>query len=245
MRLSPKTGLDPTIEVKPITETHTINEDEVIGLYTFEKMTLRMVAEEMGTDHHRIKRILVKNGIEITRKDRIRKPMTDEHKAKISKATKGRTPWSKGKKMSKEAKLKNMVAHIKYDVDLEFYQQFDDIEKLKCLNKMLTRDRVSKHFDTQKYKSFITKFYNDEQFNAVYQKWIDSNGDKWAAPSLDHIHPISKGGGYELDNLQILTWFENRTKSDMTNDEWQEFKLKTKTTSTYFIGVDKEVNSIV
>lgn len=212
-----------------------MNEHKIIELYTIEKMTLRMIAEDMGTNHHRIKRILVKNGVEITQKDRIRKPFTDEHKAKISKSTKGRKVWSEGKKMSKEHVFKNMIAHIKYDVDLEFYQQFEDIEKIKCLNKMLKRCRVSKRFDTKKYKSFITKFYNDEQFNAVYRKWIDSNGDRWASPSLDYIQPICKGGSYELNNLQVLTWFENRTKCDMTNDEWQEFKLKTKTTSTYFV----------
>ena len=82
--------------------------------------------------------------------------------------------------MTKEFILKNMVAHIKYDVDLEFYQQFNDIGKIKCLNRMITNPRVSKHFDTKKYKSFIMKFYNDEQFNAVYQKWIDSNEDRLA-----------------------------------------------------------------
>jgi len=212
-----------------------MNEHKIIELYTIEKMTLRMVAKEMGTNHHRIKRILVKNGVEITQKGRIRKPFTDEHKAKISKATKGRKVWSEGKKMTKEHVLKNMVAHIKYDVDLDFYQQFDDVEKIKCLNKMLTRDRVSKHFDTKKYKSFITKFYNDEQFNKVYDIWINSQEDKWAYPSLDHKQPISKGGNSDVENLQILTWFENRAKCDMTESEWERFKKETNTQSAYFV----------
>src|SRR5699024_11941823 len=162
--------------------------------------------------HHRIKRILVKNGVEITQKGRIRKPFTDEHKAKISKATKGRKVWSEGKKMNKEHVLKNMVAHIKYDVDFEFYQQFDDVEKIKCLNKMLTRDRVSKHLDTKKYKSFITKFYNDEKINAVQHKQVDSKRERCAAPSLDHIKPICKRRSNELGNLQVLTCFVNSAK---------------------------------
>ncbi len=75
-----------------------MNEHKIIELYTIEKMTLRMIAKEMGTDHHRIKRILVKNGVDITQKGRIRKPFTDEHKAKISKAAKGRNVCQKEKR---------------------------------------------------------------------------------------------------------------------------------------------------
>ena len=67
-----------------------MNEHKIIELYTIEKMTLRMIAEEMGTNHHRIKRILVKNGVGVTQKGRTTKPFTDGHKTKISKATKGR-----------------------------------------------------------------------------------------------------------------------------------------------------------
>lgn len=83
-----------------------MNERKIIQLYTTEKMTLRMIAKEMGINHHRIKRILVKNNVEITQKDRIRKPFTDEHKSKISKATKGRKVCAEGKKMPKEHVVK-------------------------------------------------------------------------------------------------------------------------------------------
>jgi hypothetical protein len=212
-----------------------MDEKEIIKLYTVDKMTLRMIAEMMNTNHHRIKRILVSHDIEITREGRKRKPFTEEHRKKISEATKGRKVWAEGKKMTREHVLKNMVAHIKYEVDVNFYEEFEEIEKLKCLNRMLVRDRINKYFNTEKYKEFIKKFYYDKQFNQVYQIWIESNKDKWAKPSLDHIQPISKGGTHDLDNMQILTWFENRTKCDMEQTEWEIFKQETNTKSTYFL----------
>lgn len=43
-------------------------------------------------------------------------------------------------------------------------------------------------------------------------------------PSLDHIVPKAKGGTNDLENLQFLSWFENRCKNDMTQDEWNILK---------------------
>jgi len=43
-------------------------------------------------------------------------------------------------------------------------------------------------------------------------------------PSLDHILPKSRGGSEELNNLQFLTWFENFSKRDMTQEEWELVK---------------------
>jgi hypothetical protein len=43
------------------------------------------------------------------------------------------------------------------------------------------------------------------------------------------------GGGWSLDNLCFLTWFENRAKADMSADEWAAFRRQTNTTSDLFI----------
>lgn len=56
-----------------------------------------------------------------------------------------------------------------------------------------------------------------------------------AKPSIDHIIPLSRGGTSKIDNLQILTVFENLAKRDMTMLEWNNFKYSTNTHSNYFI----------
>lgn len=42
---------------------------------------------------------------------------------------------------------------------------------------------------------------------------------------VDHIMPISRGGKHTLSNLQYLTYAENAQKADMTNEEWENYKL--------------------
>ena len=209
--------------------------NEIIRLYTVENLSLRGVAERMNSNHHRIKRILLSNGIVVTNTGKKRKPFTEEHKRKIGESSKGRQSSWKGQKHTTENRYKNMASHLKYDVTLEFLCQFE-IEKLKCLNKMIVKgERISKNFDTKIYMTYVTKFYNDPQFNRVFDIWISSGKDSLALPSLDHIIPLYRGGCNALDNLQVLTWFENRVKSTMTDEEWLEFKSKTDTQSKYFI----------
>lgn len=195
-----------------------MEEKKIIYEYTKNKKTLRMIARQFNTNHHKVKDILTKNNIIITQKNRIREPFTQEHKNKISLACKGRKGVWEGKKMPMHTRYLNMKHHLQWDVDVEWLEQFKDIERLKYLNKLLSRDRVSKNFNTEKYKEFIEKFYDNERFVKQFEIYITSK-NRYDRPSLDHIIPLSRGGNWDLDNLQIISWFENRAKCDMTQQE--------------------------
>ena len=119
----------------------------------------------------------------------------------------------------------NMAYHIRFDVTAEWLYQFKDFKKLQTLNDMITNRNGRFSVDTEWYKKFILKFYDDKSFNQVYKTWCEHNGNKWLKPSIDHIVPVSAGGSKDdLNNFQILTWFENRCKNDMTSDEWKYVK---------------------
>jgi len=157
---------------------------------------------------------------------------TKAHRKKISDSRKrlkenGWIPYNKGIKVSKELLYKNMKAHLKYDVSLDWLKQFEDIEKLKYLNHSIARERDYRGFDTEIYKQFIEKFYKDKKFNQLFSEWIKTK-DKWIKPSLDHIQAKAKGGTLLLDNLQFVSWLENRAKVDISQVEWDKIKKNIK-----------------
>ncbi len=175
-----------------------LNEEEIIRKYTVEFKALTNIAKDFNVNKNQIKNILKKYNIEIRN----------------------------SKKMPKSSLYKNMMSHLQWNVDLNFLIQFEDIDKLKFLNHVLTKDRTSVHFDTKLYKQFILKFYHDENFNKIYEDWIKENKNQYALPSLDHIIPLSKGGNWDLDNLQFLPWCVNRAKYSFSPEEWNYIKHK-------------------
>lgn len=112
---------------------------------------------------------------------------------------------------------------MKYDVTEEWIDGFENLDKLKYLNHSLSRKRDYEGFDTEMYMAYIEKFYNDEKFNFLFDKWLET-GDKYIKPSLDHIVPKSKGGALSLDNLRFISWFENKAKGDILLDDWLKMK---------------------
>ena len=148
-------------------------------------------------------------------KKKVNREFNEEHKRKISES-------NKGKKMSLQSRYKNMYNSLNYNVTLEWLMNFEDIDKLRFLNKLITTCRQEVLYED--YIKFIEFYYYDKRFNEMYNYWIKNGKEKNLKPSLDHIIPISQGGKSCFDNFQILTWFENRCKNDMTQEEWEKIK---------------------
>ena len=117
----------------------------------------------------------------------------------------------------------------------------DDFDKFLIVHKIL-KANTEKYYSNcpiEEYLNALTKIYYDNQFNSIYNFWKKQDKRStfydWAKPSLDHIILKSRGGTHKIDNLQILTVFENLAKRDMTQEEWVQFKKDTHTSSDYFI----------
>lgn len=140
-----------------------------------------------------------------------------------------------------DRKKQTFLSSTKMNIEEDFLSQFDDFDKFLFLHKQLTniKGKSVTDYDLEEYKKDILWFYNQIQFNLVYNFWKNSNKNNtyydWSKPSIDHIIPKSKGGKNNIENLHFVTVFENLAKRDMTWDEWIKFKKETNTTSDYFI----------
>ena len=61
-------------------------------------------------------------------------------------------------------------------------------------------------YTKQELKDFL---YNDENFAFLLNEWYKNNFESEIKPSVDRI---DNKKGYNLDNIQVMTWKENREK---------------------------------
>ena len=187
-----------------------INKNIIVKMYK-DGVSMRKIALSFNTNHKLISRILKKGNVET------REPLNLRNKKKFE--------------CDIERLYNNMATHLRFDVSTDWLMGFKDFEKLKTLNNAITNRSGRYAVSSEWYKEYILKFYYDSQFNDVYQKWV-TDKTKYKKPSLDHIEPKSKGGVNNLDNLQFLSWFENRCKNDMNSKEWNDLKQNI---NSYFI----------
>jgi hypothetical protein len=73
-------------------------------------------------------------------------------------------------------------------------------------------------------------FLDDPRFIAIFHYWINSGKKKNLKPSIDRIDPEKP---YSLDNIQMMTWGENRSKGDSES-------IKTRRTSVLMFSLSGE-----
>lgn len=197
--------------------------DEIAAAYEPGVTSLRALADRFGTNHHVVRRALQDAGIPIVKAKK--RPVSAESRRRMSEAKKGFRPAWLGKPVSRGQLYANMKSHLRFDVSIEWLSQFSDFEKLKMLNMAISH---SERFprETDWYHRYVEHFYYDQQFNYVYLAWIISDKDPWKRPSIDHIHPSSQGGLGDLENLQFLSWFENRCKNHLSQEVWSDLKSR-------------------
>lgn len=79
-------------------------------------------------------------------------------------------------------------------------------------SKQLERSRI-KGFPMPAYSLqwLHDTFLNDTKFKRLYAEWVKSGFNKWKKPSIDRINRLKP---YTKDNIQLLTWAENREKEN-------------------------------
>jgi hypothetical protein len=70
--------------------------------------------------------------------------------------------------------------------------------------------------------AFQDKFINDPDFLELYITWVRSNYETDLRPSVDRIDCFKS---YSFDNIQVMTWAENRAKAA---DEQKKHKARRK-----------------
>ena len=156
----------------------------ILDSYIAGETSLRDVATACNTDHHRVKRVLEKYKIPIVKAKR--KPFTQEHRENLSKAVMGKSSWAKGKKMPKESLYKNMATHLRFEVGWEWLSEYEDIEKLKFLNRSITnRDRrwekIEHSYKVMTGQGCITELTPKEYLKSEYDKGVY---DEFITPTL-------------------------------------------------------------
>lgn len=222
-----------------------LNIDEIVHLYVDEGMTTYEIAALCKVNKTSIARRLKKAGVEL-RSDKSDRKFSDEellilynekprslnelgHILGVQSRTVERRLNSLGieppkcdidDRITKRKRYMNMQHSSKWDIPLEWFLQFDDIDKLMFLN---TKTRITGrgyHVESaEQYKEFIEHFYHDQNFNDQYSTWKQT-GAREDMPSLDHIDPRTHGGDDSVENLAFVSWFENRAKNDLNLDDY-------------------------
>jgi hypothetical protein len=202
-------------------------ESKIIKCYKPGVTSLRDVAKICKTNHHRVKRVLDKYTIPIMRAI---KPRTKKYQNSLNIKNKYKSIEEEVNNKNitnRNIKLFKAMASKQKKISFKFLiANFNDYNKIKMLSDMCRSSGCCSKWGEKTLEEYYLKYYNDCKFNRLYKKYLDINGNlkKWYKPSIDHIIPRIKGGTDCLDNIEITTWFENKSKGKKDKTEWEFIK---------------------
>ena len=122
--------------------------DLIVELYE-KGDSMRSIADKLDTNHKLISRILKKSGVQTRRPKNLR--------------------GVKKFNCDIERNYNNMATHLRFDVSVEWLMKFNDFDKLKLLNNVITNRSCRWDVSSEWYMSYIERFYDDDQFNKIYE----------------------------------------------------------------------------
>lgn len=202
-----------------------------ISLYVDSKRSIPSISTELDIKSKNLIYALNKHKIKIEKRDNGHKGLkrTSETCLNISKSKIGSQTRLGAILTPKQRESIRKGLSVYKEID-----EFTDIKKFKIIRGWVCKRNLPE-LNEESFYSFIRHFYYNESFNTIYQLWIENKFDTRFKPSIDHKIPLSRGGTSDLQNLQVITWFENFSKRSMTEEEWSKFKLETNTSSKLFI----------
>jgi len=105
----------------------------------------------------------------------------------------------------------------------------DEVEKTKegvlaSIYRAQKASSLSRNHKKPDYtkEDFIKWCLCQKQFHDIFENWVNSNYNKWARPSVDRINDYI---GYNMENIQIMTWKQNNEKSHIDRKSGRNNKM--------------------
>lgn len=91
-------------------------------------------------------------------------------------------------------------------------------------------------------KEFHAKYLDDAKYLRIFNEWVKSGYNKYKKPSFDRIDCMKP---YSFDNIQVMTWEENRYKQRMEASRIRATQLKATNIVTNEETIYKSVSDAV
>ena len=195
---------------------------EIVKRYKNDHLSCRYIALLYGTNHKVITRVLRKNGVEITNKDRVRKPYGYSAIAEDD-IYDMKNPEDKHRRYMR--KLSKIDFARKHGLDEKWVLQFD-LLKMKEIYFMYNNIHIPVNSDVKvkSIKEFIEHYYNDPCFNKFYDQYKAYGNKPYMKPRIIVMTPFSCGGKFEYTNFVVVPYFIYKKRPEMTDNEWESIK---------------------